>query len=58
MDHIQTSHTETDPIHHRLKKKDYSLLQLMQFDDKSYNKIRKMNKQELSHNSKNTRRVQ
>ena len=39
MDHIQTSHTETDPIHHRLKKKDYSLLQLMQFDDKSYNKI-------------------
>ncbi len=55
MDHIQTSHSETDPIHHRLKKKDYSLLQLMQFDDKSYNKIRKMNKQELSHSSKNKR---
>jgi len=38
-----------------LKKKDYSLLQLMQCDDKYYNKIRKMNKHELSHNSKNLR---
>ena len=55
MDHIQTSYPETDTSHHRLKKKDHNLLQLMQFDDKSYNKIRKMNKQDLSHSSKNKR---
>jgi hypothetical protein len=55
MDPIQTSQLEIDSTPHKLKKKDYSLLQLMQYNDKYYNKIRKINKQELSHNSKNAR---
>lgn len=55
MNNIQTSSSETDTNNFKLKKKDYSLLQLMQYNDKYYNKIRKINKQELSHNSKNAR---
>ena len=47
MDPIQTPQLETDPSTHKLKKKDYNLLRLMQCDDKYYNKIRKINKEEL-----------
>lgn len=55
MDPIQTSQLETDPSNYKLKKKDYNLLRLMQCDDKYYNKIRKINKEQLSYNSKNVR---
>lgn len=55
MEPIQTSQLEPDSQIHKLKKKDYNLLRLMQCNDKTYNKIRKINKQELSYNSKNVR---
>jgi len=46
MEPIQTSQLEPDSQIHKLKKKDYNLLRLMQCNDKSNNKIRKINKQE------------
>ena len=55
MEPIQTSQLEPDSQTPKLKKKDYNLLRLMQCNDKTYNKIRKINKQELSYNSKNVR---
>jgi hypothetical protein len=38
-----------------IKDDDYNFLKMMQLTDKNYNKIRKINKQQLSHNSKNLR---
>ena len=38
-----------------VKEDEYNFLKMMQLTDKNYNKIRKNNKQQLSHNSKNTR---
>ena len=40
---------------HAIKYDEYNFLKMMQFNDKKYNKIRKMNKQQLSYNSKNPR---
>ena len=38
-----------------VKEDEYNFLKMMQLTDKNYNKIRKVSKQQLSHNSKNTR---
>ena len=38
-----------------IKSDEYNFLKMMQNNDKKYNKIRKMNKQQLSYNSKNPR---
>jgi hypothetical protein len=38
-----------------VKADDYNFLKMMQLTDKNYNKIKKVNKQQLSHNSKNSR---
>ncbi len=39
----------------KLKKNEYNLLNLMQCNDREYNKIRKINKEQTSNNAKNTR---
>ena len=38
-----------------VKADDYNFLKMMQLTDKNYNKIKKVNKQQLSYNSKNSR---
>ena len=38
-----------------VKADDYNFLKMMQLTDKNYNKVKKVNKQQLSHNSKNSR---
>ena len=38
-----------------VKADDYNFLKMMQLTDKNYNKIKKVNKQQFSHNSKNSR---